>query len=439
MSSTFVERLLARVDGEAATIWLTVVFILGEVLPEPILRGAFGEVVARTGRLQEVWGEPGGHWRRVRWDPDQIESRVQLRPEIPAPGPLIEEALASRIDLAVDLGFQLWAAPLPGGRQLVIVQLHHAIGDARAQMGLCRRFWRAAAARLEAASGQLSAVSCQPGKGEKGPGDDFVTPAMTDVGVLGRVLMRPRAAVGLLRPKNRVLARRGLALGRDGEAAGRPLLATVTAKIGRDRKDGSGLFFGSLVAAVAATPGALDQGRPLRLRVPVDLRRELGIGLAVENACSAIPIELAPEAIRRARQDREALGRLVPDAIAQALRRQVHLGTALECWVVSRVADTAELKRHVRPDFVAPVRSSTLVTTYLGAVDRYAAPCPVPILNLWTHTPTWGANGLKLGDDLVVNLSAFEGLWSRERLGRFADDAAEWLGSHPGVSVERSL
>jgi hypothetical protein len=100
------------------------------------------------------------------------------------------------------------------------------------------------------------------------------------------------------------------------------------------------------------------------------------------------------------------------------------------------VATTAALREHVRPDLVALRRANTMVTTYVGTVDRYFEDTPFRIRTLRTQTPTWGANGFSFQDALVINVTAFEGLWSREDLAAFVASMGAWLTRHYGLAPE---
>ena len=90
----------------------------------------------------------------------------------------------------------------------------------------------------------------------------------------------------------------------------------------------------------------------------------------------------------------------------------------------------------MRPDLLAPIRASTLVTTYVGSGDRYFVDAPFPIRMICTHTPTWGANGYSYRGDLIINASAFEGLWSRDDLEAFVAAMSDWLARHHGLRCE---
>lgn len=422
MRSNFVERLLARVDGEAATIWISALFVLARPLDEETLARALTALVRETPRLHLAWRDPPGDWAHAPRSDGDARRALTIETAVTAVRDLAERCIRTRIDLTRDLPLRVTAAPLDRERQAVVIQLHHALGDARSAMHLTRRFWEHCA-------------------GDAKPADALGDAQMTDARVLRHLARHATSLTSLAHARHRVLSRRGHALRRRDEAPGAPLLASLRVHLD-DRWDAataSGLFFGSLLAAMVAHEGAVPTDGPIRLRVPVDLRRELSIGRTLENACSAVPVELSPAQLSRALDDGTALSRLVPDALRDALARGVHHSTAFECLVASKVASAAQLKRHVRPDLVASPRASTMVTTYVGSVDRYVRACPVPVEALFTQTPTWGANGLRLDDALVVNVTCFEGLWTRADVDAFVDAAGAWLSRAFGLTPERLL
>ncbi|MDB4932813.1 MAG: hypothetical protein JWM10_5297, partial [Myxococcaceae bacterium] len=203
-----------------------------------------------------------------------------------------------------------------------------------------------------------------------------------------------------------------------------------------DARARSALFFAAVLAGLAALRRPGLRALPVRLRVPVDLRRELGIGVTLENACSALAVEIPDDALTAALADPARLRALVPDAVAALLAAGVHWGTLVECMVVSRLATRAMLRDHLRPDLVAERRANTMVVTYVGTVDRYFDAAPFPVRTLQTHTPTWGANGYAFRDALIVNCSGFAGLWGDAELDAFVDAARAWITRHHGPGAE---
>jgi hypothetical protein len=421
MRANYVDRLLARVDGELAPIWISEIMTTDAAPRADALRAAVGRLVAEIERLRFAWDPRRNDWiSRSRTDAD-VTRAVRELPEAPQ-REIIARLLREPVDLTRELPLRITVAPLADaahGRALVAVQIHHAVGDARSFMYLNRRLWQIVAG-LPRPESRLGAAR------------------MSDALALGGAARHAAALPAILAPQHRVLARRGQALTRHGDTIGAPMLATLRVPLdGRFTPEArSALFFAALLAGMCAHDRGVTWSAPLRLRVPIDLRRELGVGLTLENGCSAIPVEISGDAVRAALDEPAQLARLVPDAIARLLRAGVHWSALVECLVASRVASTATLRTHVRPDLVAPLRANTLVTTYVGTVDRYFADAPFPIRTLATHTPTWGANGYCFGDALIINASAFEGLWSRADLEAFVAAMSAWLTRHHGLAPQ---
>lgn len=428
MRGPYVDRLLADADGALAPIWISALLITPSSPSPARLRAALDALVDETPRLRVAWDSVRSAWRPIARSPGSVSACVRERPgtSLRAFG----EALFSEpIDLSRELPVRLTTATLSGpgahrlghqvGRQIVALQLHHALGDARSLMFLNRRLW-------EHASGSLGATTRL--------GD----PEMSDARALREALRHPLGIASAARPKNRVLASRGLALRRSGTSLGAPALVSLRVPISETDSPNarSALFFGALLGAIARALPTSETGLPVRLRVPVDLRRALGIGTTLENACSAVAIEVPLGELLAACTDPGRLGRLVTERLGRRLAVGTQFGTLVENMLVSRIATREMLRRHLRPDLLAAVRASTLVATYVGSVDRYFQAAPFPIDSLQTQTPTWGANGLAFRDALMINVTGFDGLWPRDEHVAFVSGMREWLRRYAGRPSE---
>lgn len=421
MRANYVDRLLADADGAVATIWITGLLTTGAPPPVARLRRAFASLVAETPRLRVRWDSPSRSWRPQPRSDGDLRDAVRERP----PATLAEATaalLAEGVDLAREIPVRVTTVPLTDGdapRTLLAIQLHHSLGDGRALLFLARRFWEWCADRPAAAS-RL--------------GD----PAMTDRRALLAAALRPSGVAAVARPARRVLAARGQALRSSGPAIGAPMVRSLRVPLapGTSPRERSSLYFAAMLAGIAATRDPRRAAWPVRIRLPVDLRRELGIGVTLENACSALAVEVDDATLTAALDDPARLRALVPDAVEAMLRAGVHWGTLVECLAVSRVATRAMLRDHLRPDLVAGRRANTMVVTYVGTVDRYFTAAPFDVLTLQTHTPTWGATGFSFRDALVINCAGFEGLWSAADLAGFVEAARAWLTRHHGPDAE---
>jgi hypothetical protein len=419
--ANFVDRLLARVDGELASIWITTLLTTDGRPDVEALRRGVARLVGEIDRLRLRWDERASDWVITARSDETVAAAVREWPPA-ASVDVTNRLVRDTVDLGRDLPLRLTVAPLTDGAfgtTLVAIQLHHSIGDARSLMHLIRRLWEVV-------------------KGAPGRGHPLGPAQLTDRRALAAALRRAPALPAIARAEHRVLARRGQALGRRDADIGRPMMLSLRAPLeGRfDAAQRSRLFFGALLAGVMAHQGNEPWTAPLRLRIPVDLRREVGIGATLENACSAVPIEVPSSLLRDALASPDSLGRLVPDALAKTLGAGVHWATLIECLVISRFASTATLRTHVRPDLLAARRANSLVTTYVGTTDRYFEAVPFPVRTLRTHTPTWGANGFTFGDALVVNLGSFEGLWTRGDLEAFVAAMSDWLHAHYALAPQ---
>jgi hypothetical protein len=421
MRANYVDRLLARVDGELAPIWISEL-ITTEAPPRvDDLRAAVGQLVAEIERLRFAWDPRQNDWiPRSRTAADVTRAVRELPPgERRA---IIAGLIREPVDLARELPLRITVAPLVDdvpGSAIVAVQIHHAVGDARSHLFLNRRLWQILAGRPRPES-------------RLGPAQ------ISDARALAGAARRAPAIRAILDPRHRVLARRGQALGRRGDTIGAPMLATLRVPLGESwsAEARSGVFFAALLAGMCAHDKDTAWKLPLRLRVPIDLRRDLGVGRTLENGCSAIPVELAGDTVRAALDDPSRLARLVPDELGRLLRAGVQWATLIECLIASRLASTSMLRTHVRPDLLAPIRANTMVTTYVGSGDRHFTDVPFPIRSICTHTPTWGANGYSYRGDLIINASAFEGIWSRGDLEAFVEAMSAWLARHHGLRCE---
>jgi hypothetical protein len=391
MRASYVDRMLAQIDGVVAPIWITQLIVTDAPPPSAALRDAMTKLVAEIERLQLRWDAARDAWLPAGRRAVTIVERAHA-PEREH----VRALLASKIDLATELPVRMTLAPLAEGGTLVALQLHHSIGDARALMFLNQRLWRLL---------------------NGGGGEPLDEARFSDGGALRAIAKRAVVVPAIARSRHRVLARRGTALQRSGGDIGAPMLRSLRVPL-RDPKQASALFFTALLAGIAKH-GVQDPSAPLRFRVPVDLRRELKLGRTVENPCSAIPIELAHGTTD---------GAIVIEALARAIAAGVHWATLLECVALGRLASVAQLRKHTRPELLAKRRGSTLVTTYVGTIDRYLVDVPFPIRSFRTHTPTWGANAFTHAGALVINMGAFEGLWRPDELDAFVDAMRAAIG-----------
>lgn len=415
----YVDRLLARADGALATIWITGIFVTRDAVDRDALERGLAKLVDETPRLRMAFDE-----REKAWRPRLADTR----PRVADAGAgslddLVRALLGATIDLTTDIPFRVSTGRLDDGRNLVGVQLHHSVGDGRASLALTRRFFHLAG-------------------GAEGAGP-LAPPGMTDARALARALREPRAVAAIREAKFRVLARRGRALRKADRAyVGPPTLDSVRARFDAsvDARTMSAAYFGALLALSTAMHTPSSDG-PLRFRIPVDLRPRLGLGETFENACSALSVELDADRVAglvaKGRSGADELSGLIPKALAELRGRGIEWGTLVECMAVSRLATRAMLRDHLRPDLLSERRANTLVTTYLGNIAPYVQNAPFTFDSVQSHTPTWGATGFRIGNELTWNLACFEGLWDEALRARSREAVVRWLYDAYRVTAER--
>lgn len=420
MRANFVDTVMARLDGEVATIWATVLLRLDERPDVALLRRGLRALVCESERLNVAWDDARCAWVPAPRSDAEVDA-VLLEGHEPLEEPeAVTRVINTRVDLARDVPLRLHLHPLAEATQgawMLAIQLHHAIGDAKALAHLLERLWLLCAGR---------AAESQP----LGPS------TLTDGQVLLAALRRPGWLLALASPRRRLLASRAMGLRRSGDTAGRSLLATARLRLPAERTDlqPSDVFFAALLAGVALREPT-DDGL-IRLRMPVDLRRRLGLGRMLGNGCSAVPVELSLKAVRERLEEPHALVHLVRSELERVLDEGVHWTTALECLAVARLAPGGVLRRNARPGLIAEPRTNTLVATYLGRLDKHFMEAPFRIRSLRSHTATWGATGLSFGETLSINTATFEGLWTRGELRDFTEHLAGWAASGFGLEAE---
>jgi hypothetical protein len=411
MRAHFVDTLLARLDGEVACIWVTVAMRTPSSPPVDLLRAQMLAVYRATPRLNQVWSEAHTCWRPIERTDTELAAAFEITE---APGSMrehVERALSRSIDLARDPGFRVAIHPLDRGGALVIFQLHHAIGDARALGLLLRRMF---------------------GEDDRPTREPMSKPAMTERNVLLAALKQPSASAGLLHASRRMLASRGVALRRDGNEIGAPRVASARFELPGGPRTHAGLFYAAL--AVTAARWTDERTGIVRLRVPVDLVREFEFEDVVANTCIAVPLELELAKLRAF--EGGAVVEYVRAELATLIRCGAIWPALLETLLVARLAARAQLRAGARPGLIAARRTNTLVATYVGSLDDYVAHAPFAITGGVAHTPTWGANAFSLAGQLYVDVSGFAGLWSRETIEQFRDDMAEWLVARGATLIE---
>lgn len=411
-----VDDLLARLDGEVAPIWVSIGLRVED--PGPIERwvDALRALVDATPRLNMRWG--GAGWVHARRDAADVRDAVRVAAAAPSLERAVARLAGQPARLESDLPLRLTWTPLDDGTWALTLQLHHAVGDARALGRATRRLWRAFT------------------HGEATP--DHTPPVpVSRARLLAALATRPLQSLGHLDPARFLLSRRATPMRRDGDEAGAPTLRAVTLQAG-EGVDPVDLFHGALLATTAAFIDAPDG--TIRWRTPFDLSAPLGLHGAFCNTCVALPLEFDLGAARQGHP--RALAATWRRAARQAWSRGAPWAALLECAVAARVASTDALRHGARPGLTADPRTNTAVVTFVGDLTRYLDGAPFEVLDACGQTPTWGANAWTMRGRLVVNFTCFEGIWRDATLDAFAHaftDVVESSGLGARITREGAL
>jgi hypothetical protein len=428
LPSTFIERIMAGMDGAVASIWISQFTWIQGIPDQEALIRALGDLVRETARLNLAWDVSNASWRVSNRAESAIRACLCWSDQPAESGTITNRVIGESINLAVDIPLRVIAQRILSNAVesdlwLLGFQIHHAIGDGRALMYLLDRFMQHLAGKFEGNHPVEAAV-------------------FSDKSAILAALGPGRAPVTLLSSRNRVFANRAHALSRTGDAYGVPTLCSLRVPRLAAVLSPATVFYSSILAAMLLHerefPGATLQKFPFRLRVPVDLRRAVGIrNRTLENVCSVIPVEFLPAEVSHAMdQGPKALHTLVERRFLEASQQGKSLATLLECWLAEKIAGPKGLRTGAARDLISDVRSNTMVVTYLGRTDTYLRYCPFPVKAVASQTATWGANGFLFRSCLHLNLTSFSGIWSKDRRTRFVEHISRWIRSSYGVNPE---
>ncbi len=397
-----VETLLARLSGEIAPLWISFAVLIDRPLDLLRLRSTLQVLVEKTPRLRLAFDEERALWCQVDRSPSCLAEALRVSEHPSTTQSVQTEIISSPIDLAHDLPLRIHHRVVSDGAGpvLLALQLHHAVGDGRALRRLAAQIFR---------------IYRNPDDSQREFGGQ--KEGVTDAQLAQFVRKTAPGWFRALVPASLLLAPRGASLPRDAEVVGAPILKARRFRLHAPPR----LFGGILTAAIAAEAALRSIGDRLRLRVPVDLSKQLGIASVLANTCIAIPIELSRQKLLRLQTESHALYSYCHSTLADAVNRGGPQVAILECMATARLASSAVLRKNARPGLLAHPRTNTLVTTHVGSIDEAFADMPATILDAWGHTPTWGVSSISLASEVFMQCTAFSGLVSSERLSEFAD------------------
>lgn len=412
--TNFIDRFFAEMHQVSGPVWSTWIARAPSPLDPGRLSHAVARLVGETERLRLAWNPQRREFVPVERSPSRCSAIVKHHTS-----PCTEsELFRTGVDLMADVPLRLHMLPCDGprGGTALAMQLHHAIGDGRSLLVLTRRLWDHYGDRVD-------------------PIHEVRRPPPADQDLLTSLARRALSVFRLAHPRYRLFARRAHALRRDGNDPREPICATVRIPIAGLVKaplTRAAMFWGAILAAVASHEGRWPC-LPIRFRVPVDLRAALGRRNGIGNVTTAIPVEVPPEMLEACANNPQALCRVVPGEIEKLLGHGAQWGSLCEGMVIARCRTPKALARAIQSDLVSTPKTYTLNATYMGCLDKYVAGAPVDTSSVQCHSPLWGVIGYTMGNELFINITTFNGIWSWPALYGFVGHMLRWFARSFGV------
>ncbi len=404
MRGHIVDTLLAKLDGEIAPIWVTLGLEIENVPPLEEWIRALKILMENSPRLHLKWCSRSESWETVRRSEEAIEKIMTWETAAMSPSEALEKMIVRPINLEQDIPFRLHISPC-GGRKMFIMQLHHAFGDARALGRLLDFLWQ-----------------CFQGIPKDAGNQTLIL--VKDSQLWFRFFCHPWATLGILRAKNRLVTRRALSLRKDGQEIAQPIVQTTHFSLNSSYSSAD-LFYSAILATMLKFTEK-EKGI-LRFRMPFDLSKIFGWKNSLANTCIALPVEFPLEEARSLEKSPSQLIGYVKKQIFAVVAKGGYWPALLECLIAARWIPTSQIRAGARPGLLEEMRTNTMVVTYVGNLDRYFSKAPFEIHKAYGHTPTWGANAFTLRGELVVNVSCFAGIWTKETLAQFSQTLAKWI------------
>jgi len=427
-TANYVDRLLIKLDDAITPIWNSIFLSLSNLPAKELFFEVLSDLIKETPRLRSLWNKSQAYWEEVKLSEEQLVESFNFDPNPCDKMDRIHLILQSKVNLSQSLPIRVWIGKTTDDpdRWLLSFQLHHAAGDGRSIIFIVQRFWDLLDKKLHQYPLKYRSLA---------------GPQMTDPKILKKIYSYKKSLVYLAQSKYRQLARRADALSHQAHQVGHPILQSCRFNLSNEKhlkRKGDELFYSALLAAVACSEDD-GQDKVIRIRIPIDLRAFLSIKEpSVENACSAVVLELSLKTLKSIFHDQpHQLGLFMKKELKQALRQHRYLSNALECMLISRLSTAKTMQKAAKEEILAPKRSSSLVITHFGDVTKYIKPpTPIKLSEVLGHTPVWGGNSYIYEDTMYFNVTCFDGIWDKEMMKKFTRCGADWLRSHYGMEGE---
>jgi NRPS condensation-like uncharacterized protein len=420
---------MAQLNGNVSPLWLTIILELSNAPPLKAVQAAVRNLIRETKCLNVVWIQDQCRWGCYEWSNKDMGKVVRTK-IYEKKSDITEEILNTPVDITKEPPIRIWlassAVPSESSSPILALQVHHAFCDGRALFTITRQFGQ----HLESiVTGKE--INIPPLEKTR-----FINSEM-----LSYILQHWKKWGALFSSAHYQFARRAIALKKSGSQIESSLIRTIrlplTPKLAEKSHDCSALIFESILAAIYAHGfDPLTKGKLIRLRVPVDLRPSLKIPQnIIGNLCSAVPVEIPLLALGEfSNKGNLMLGKGIIEQIKNLVSKGAHLTTLLECLLIPYFTSTRSLRENVRKEFLASTRTSTLVISTGGKVDRYLKPLEIfGLRNLQLHSGTWGIIGCIYQNAFFITTSCFKNIWTRADIDNFSANMLDFCEKKYGI------
>jgi len=416
MQTNHVDKLIYHLDNVLAPIWTSVILYLEEAPTVRRLKDAVYKLVEYTVPLNMIWNKKLLRWeKRENWNIAEIQNSIIITDY-----PVNLKDVYCTVDLSNELAFRVIFSTHKTNRGYgLAIQLHHVRGDGRSLLMLLNNL-------LSYAGGVQ--------------GREISDNRTSDFGLFKKTIKRLTAKNlrNFFNPKYDFFASRGVALPTSGDGShGKPCVDTIKLNLNKiSHLSGIDLFYSSVAIGISELLG-VHFDLPIRLRIPVDLRREFSLQGAIGNFDTAIALEISSGQLIELRKNAEQNINIFTKEIRKILNNKHHLTNFIESIILTSLLSSSYLKKTLKKDFFSKRRNNTMVATFLGKVDRNSRQFPFKINDVIVTVPTLGANGYIFNGHLYINITSYDGIWNHELRNKFLLAIERWINLNFGLKTYR--
>lgn len=411
MRSNPVDRLLIKLDGAAAPIWNSVILSLNSTYSENDWRNHVNNFISNYKFLNCIWNNENYSWKIKESQIQKIFCVVRT--------PISCSDLYKPINLEIDSPFRILFYKYNNSESIEIAfQIHHARGDGQSLIFLVKDF--------------LDSISRQD-IGIKIRAEYTKSPTL-----LALKSVITKSIFSTFRKSKFNFFKRGRSVYHGKKNIGKPFSITIKLNPISNSITSSAAVFFATITKFLENASLVNDKLPIRLRIPICLRRELGKRRCLGNPVTAIPIELDSQDILDCNKNPIFFGRNIIKKINAAVHNGDHWINTLETAFLASVPTKKKLRSALIDDLKGSARSSTFVTTYMGNLTHISQGRNFQLTNITTPIPVVGACGYLFDGSLYITFNSFSNLLDCERVSTLISSIEDWVCDSFGYEIEKT-